>query len=159
MPELSDSTPPTNPPSPDGSSPGKPPRRPMPQLIPPEPPAKSVASEWEMWEGFRFTFLGYFKPEDVAALRAVAQLLYNLILETPSMRQDYPPPSTRWEMVAVLSELRFLQGYLSTVSASRRLSSLPEKVEKLCEFAGGLAWELSGMGDRLNDELGKWRDE
>jgi len=25
-------------------------------------------SEWEKWEGFRFIFLRYFNPEDVAAL-------------------------------------------------------------------------------------------
>ena len=71
MPELSDSTPPVSPP------PG--PRRPIPEP-PPESPPKAVTSEWEQWEGFRFTFLRYFTPEDVAALRGVAQLLYSMHL-------------------------------------------------------------------------------
>jgi hypothetical protein len=62
-------------------------------------------------------------------------------------------PGGRWW----LSSLRFLQGYLSTISASRRLSSLPEKVEELCDYAGGMAWELYEMGLRLNEELAKWR--
>jgi hypothetical protein len=150
MPELHDSTAPAPPPTP--------PRRPMPQLLPPEPPSTTIGGDWESWEGFRFTFLRYFKPEDVAALRGVAQLLYNLILETPGLGENYPPPETQWDMIAVLSELRFLQGFLSTVSASSRQSSHPPKVEELCYFAGGLAWELNNMGDRLNEELAKWRN-
>jgi hypothetical protein len=167
MPELHDSTPPTPPfppgffaPSPSDAAapPPTPPRRPMPRLIPPEPPGGAVSNDWEDWEGFRFTFLQYFKPEDVAALRGHARLLFNLILETPRLGQDYPPPPTRWEMVAGLSEVRFLQGYFSAISANRRKSSLPENVEELCDFAGGLAWELSEMGRKLNEELAKWRE-
>lgn len=163
MPELHDSTPPTPPPflfaPPDAPAPPPtPPRRPMPQLLPPEPPANTISGDWESWEGFRFTFLRYFNPEDVAALRGTAQLLYDQVLESPRLPADtYPPPETRWDMVAALSEIRFLEGYLSTISASRRKSSLPEKVEELCDFAGGLAWELNNMGDRLNEELAKWR--
>jgi hypothetical protein len=144
---------------PDSNPPAKKPRRPMPQLIPPEPPAGAVSEDWEDWEGFRFTFLGYFPPEDVAALRGTAQLIYDLVLESPRLPKDaYPPPETRWEMVAVLSEIRFLQGYLSTISASRRQSSHPPKVEELCDYAGGMAWELYEMGRRLNEELAKWRE-
>lgn len=147
---LHDSTPP---------APPTPPRTPMPQLLPPEPPSNTISGDWENWEGFRFTFLRYFPPEDVAALRATAQLLYDQVLESPRLEADtYPPPETRWDMVAVLSELRFLQGFLSTVSASRRQSSHPPKVEELCDFAGGLAWELENMGNRLNEELAKWRE-
>ena len=167
MPELYDSTPPTPPPPPflfapspsdAPAPPPTPPRRPMPQLIPPEPPSNTISGDWENWEGFRFTFLRYFPPEDVAALRGVAQIIYDLVLEEPRLPADmYPPPETRWEMVAVLSELRFLQGYLSTISASRRQSSLPEKVEELCDFAGGMAWEVSEMARKLNEELAKWR--
>jgi hypothetical protein len=131
----------------------------MPQLIPPEPPAGVIAEDWENWEGYRFTFLRYFPPEDVAALQGTAQILYDLVLEEPRLPKDaYPPPETRWEMVAVLSELRFLQGFLSSISASRRQSSLPEKVEELCDYAGGMAWELYEMGRRLNEELAKWRE-
>jgi len=168
MPELYDSTPPTPPhppflfaPSPSDAPapPPTPPRRPMPQLIPPEPPSNTISGDWENWEGFRFTFLRFFPPEDVAALQGVAQIIYDLVLEEPRLPKDaYPPPETRWEMVAVLSELRFLQGYLSTISASRRQSSHPPKVEELCDYAGGMAWELSEMGRRLNEELAKWRE-
>ncbi|HEX4966196.1 MAG TPA: hypothetical protein VF173_35635 [Thermoanaerobaculia bacterium] len=94
----------------------------------------------------------------MASLRGTAQLLYNLILEAPSLGEDsYPPPETRWEMVAALSELRFLQGFLSTISASRRQSSFPPEVEELCDLAGRIAWELSEITRRLNEELLKWR--
>ncbi|MBW8874497.1 MAG: hypothetical protein JF614_06000 [Acidobacteria bacterium] len=115
-------------------------------------------SDWEDWEGFRFTFLRYFNPEDVAALRGTAQLLYSMVLETPRLAPDaYPPPETRWELVAVLSELRFLEGFLTSVFEEHRVSSLPPKVEELCRFAGGLASDLADMGFRLNEELAKWR--
>src|SRR5436305_248239 len=134
-----------------------PPRRPMPPL-PPEPPPKAIASDWEDWEGFRFTFLRYFNPEDVAALRGTAQLLYDMVLETPRLKPDtYPAPETRWELVAVLSELRFLEGFLTSVQAAKVKASLPPKVETLCDFAGGLAYEIGEIGRRLNEELAKWR--
>jgi hypothetical protein len=162
MPELLDSNPPPPPIPPLGlhsaAPPGTPPRRPMPRLIPPEPPGTAIGNDWESWEGFRFTFLRYFKPEDVAALRGTAQLIYNLILDAPSLGQDYPPPETRWELVAVLSELRFLQGFLTTISESSRKSSHPADVEKLCHYAGEMAWELSEIARRLNEELAKWRE-
>ncbi len=125
---------------------------------PPEPQPRVIVDDWEDWEGFRFTFLRYFNPEDVAALRGIAQLLYDMVLETPRLKPDtYPPPETRWELVAVLSELRFLEGFLTSVQATKVKASLPAKVEKLCDFAGGLAYELSEMGRRLNEELAKWR--
>jgi hypothetical protein len=110
----------------------------------PEPPPRIIVSDWESWEGFRFTFLRYFNPEDVAALRGTAQLLYDQVLETPRLAPDaYPSPETRSELMAVLSELRFLEGFLTSVRAAKT-KSLPAKVEKLCDFAGGLAYEIGG---------------
>ena len=61
----------------------------------------------------------------------------------------YPAPETRWELVAVLSELRFLEGFLTSVRAAKTKSSLPAKVEKLCDFAGGLAYEIGEIGRGL----------
>jgi hypothetical protein len=73
--------------------------------------------------GFRFTFLRHFpRPEDSEALRGVAQLLYDLVLENP------------------------------------RVSSLPPEVEELSRYAGGLAYDLGEIADRLNQELAKWRE-
>ncbi len=139
------------------SDPASPPRHPMP-IPPAAPPPKAIASEWEKWEGFRFTFLRYFNPEDVAALRGTAQLIYSMVLEAPRLPPDtYPSPETRWELTAVLAELRFLEGYLTSVFEEHRVSSLPPKVEELSRFAGGLASDVSDIAHRLNEELAKWR--
>jgi hypothetical protein len=142
MPEL---TPKSTPPSP-------------PEPPPPIPPPMLV-KDWELWEGFRFTFLRHFtRPEDCAALRQVAQLLYDLVLErTPTGWPELPAPETRWEMVAVLAELRFLEGFLTSVFKEHQVCSLPPDVEKLSRFAGGIAYELSEIARRLNEELHNWR--
>jgi len=125
---------------------------------PPESPPKAVTSEWAQWEGFRLTFLRYFTPEDVAALRGMAQLLYSMVLEAPRLPPDtYPAPETRWELTAVLAELRFLEGFLTSVFDEHRVSSLSPGAEELSRFAGGLASNVSDLAFRLNEELGKWR--
>ena len=150
MPELT----PQSTPSPDSD--------PLPEVdFPPAPPPpRAIAKDWEDWEGFRFTFLRHFpRPEDSDALRGVAQLLYDLVLETP--HPDWPQlpgPETRWELVSVLSELRFLEGYLTSVFEEHRVSSLPPEVEELSRYAGGLAYDLGEIADRLNQELAKWRE-
>ena len=131
-----------------------PPMPPLPPIIPTDP---SFASEWESFEGFRFTFLRHFpRPEDSTALQAVAQLLYDLILESPRGPQLDPP--TRWELVAALAELRFLEGYLTSVFLEHKVSSLPPEVEALSRFAGGIAEDVARVARRLNEELAKWRD-
>jgi hypothetical protein len=139
-----------------------PPDPPPPPMFPdfPPPPPRAVAKDWERWEGFRFTFLRHFpRPEDSDALRYIGQLLYDLVLEVPHPDWPQPPgPETRWELVAVLGELRFLEGFLTSVFEEHRVSSLPPEVEELSKFAGGIAYDLSEISDRLNRELAKWRD-
>ena len=132
-------------------------------IPPPEPPSlpppRLITDDWENWEGFRFTFLRHFtRPEDSAALRQVAQLLYDLVLErTPTGWPEMPLPETRWEMVAVLAELRFLEGYCRTVFREHQVCSLPPEVEELSRFAGGLSYEIGEMARRLNEKLSVWR--
>jgi hypothetical protein len=106
-------------------------------IRPRAPPPKAVISDWESWEGFRFTFLRHFpRPEDVASLRGVAQLLYELTLENPTGWPELSEPETRWELVAALSELQFLESYLTSVFEEHRLSSLRPSVEELSRFDG-----------------------
>ena len=51
-----------------------------------------------------------------------------MVLETPRLAPDaYPPPETRWELVAVLSELRFLEGFLTSVQAAKVKAELAAK--------------------------------
>lgn len=122
-------------------------------------PIPRLVREWEKWEGFRFTFLFHFtRPEDADALRQVAQTLYDLVLDrAPGVWPSHPSPSTRWEMVAAMCELRFLEGYLRSVHREHQISSLPPEVEELSKFAGVIAHELSQIADRVNEELKKFR--
>lgn len=147
MPEHEQSTPPV-------------PLATFPDFPPPPPPPRAVAKDWEQWEGFRFTFLRHFpRPEDSDALRHIAQLLYDLVLESPHPDwPELPGPETRWELVSVLSELRFLEGYLTSVFEEHRVSSLPPEVEELSRYAGGIAYDLSEISDRLSKELMKWHE-
>ena len=143
MPDLPQFTPPGNPP-------------PSAPVLPMN--AMAFSTGWEKWEGFRFTFLRYFKREDADALVRHAQLLYSLILEAPRLGEDsLPGPETRWELVAALAELRFLEGFLASVFEEHKGSSLPPKVEELSRFAGGIAADIGDIAFRLNEELAKWR--
>jgi hypothetical protein len=146
MPDRKQSTPPSAPPPPPT----------FPDF--PPPPPRAVTSDWEQWEGFRFTFLRHFPRErDTKALRGLAQLLYDLILESPRPAEPLPGPETRWELVAALGELRFLQGYLLSVFEEHRVSSLPPEVESLSRLAGGISYDVGEIADRLSEELAKWR--
>lgn len=60
-------------------------------------------------------------------------------------------------MVAVLAELRFLEGFLKSVFKEHKACSLPPEVEKLSKYAGALSYEIGEMARRLNEELSKWR--
>ena len=117
----------------------------------PDPPSSDppFSSQWEKWEGFRFTFLRYFGREDSEALQRVAQLLYSYGLEVEQEGSELPEPETRWEMVAGLAEPKFLEGYFTSVFNEHRDSSLPPDVEELSRFAGGIASGLSDLAFRL----------
>ncbi len=112
------------------------------------------APDWEPLEGFRFTFLRHFAhPQEASALRQVAQILYDLVLDRPQ-NTDLPQDlETRSELVAALAELRFLQAYLASVSSEQKLCSLPKEALELCRIAGTLALEMDGMARRLTSAL------
>jgi hypothetical protein len=136
MPELRDSTPPPVPP----------------------PATSTTVNEWEKYEGFRFTFLLHFTLEEQAALQKVAQLLFDAVLEKPRP-VDLPEedgPWTRWEVATALGEMRYLEGYLGSIWDEHRVSSLPEHVEELSKFAGGISAELAEVSRHLEEGLHQW---
>src|SRR4051812_44186099 len=71
-------------------------------------------------------------------------------MDTPNGSMDTSIPSKGLSIGPMDTSIRGMDN-------TRRQSSHPEKVEELCDFAGGLAWELENMGNRLNEELAKWR--
>jgi hypothetical protein len=157
MPELSNSTPlpPSLPPSlyAAPSGPSEPPPPPSP---PPPPAASSTVTDWERFEGFRTTFLIHFPLETQEAFHHVARFAYDAILEKPA-EHPLPGPWTAWELVAVLSEMHFLEGYLQSIRREKEVSSLPRKVEKLCDIAGNALAGLHEVAFDLERGLGQWR--
>jgi hypothetical protein len=158
MPELAPHSTPTSnplPPSLYAAPPSGPPDPPLPPSLPP-PATSSPIADWERHEGFRTTFLIHFPTEDQEAFQHVAHFLHDAILERPA-EHPLPGPWTAWELVAALAEIHFLEGYLKSVMQEKEVSSLPRKVEKLCELAAGAAAGLQEVSMDLERGLAEWR--
>jgi hypothetical protein len=138
MPDLPDSTPPD-------VSPAVP--------SPPDPTA------WEDFPAFRETFLMYVTPPGYsAALRAVGEMLYSLLLDSPAEWPGWVESSTRTEMRAAAADLRHLQGFLRSVGRERDVSSLDAEDAYLSMIAGKLSRQLERMAAWIEGELAGCRD-
>ncbi len=159
MPELPmQSAAPAPPPMPPGISP-MPPIPPMPPLLPqPETPAIPPIIDPSRFEDFpvlRETFLLYVAdPRANAALRAAADLLFELILEYWGKWPDHPEGYLRASLRAAVADLRCVQGFLAE----------PEKgvqdtahEEHLAALGGETSRDVGALADRLERELGAWR--
>ena len=124
----------------------------LPDSTPPDP-----LLDWESREAFRATYLIHFPPEHADTLQRHAQILYDYALEKPEKRPELRGPWTLWEVLAALSEMRFIEGYLRSVFEEHRISSLSPEVEKLSRMAGGMAWDLSEVTRTYKGELAKWQ--
>jgi hypothetical protein len=60
-------------------------------------------------------------------------------------------------LVAALSEMRFLEGYLQSIRQEKEVSSLPRKVEKLCDIAANALAGLHEVAFDLERGLAEWR--
>jgi hypothetical protein len=128
-----------------------------PPAEPPEPPSPTdIRASWERFEGFRTTFLIHFPLEMQEAFHHVARFAYDAILEKPA-EHPLPGPWTAWELVAALSEIHFLEGYLVSVMREKDVSSLPPRVEKLCALAAGAAAGLQDVSMDLERGLAEWQ--
>lgn len=118
------------------------------------PPVLDPA-RWEDFEGFRETFLlNFTEPGHNQALRTVACLLYNLILEAA---HAMPGPAEGWvraHVRAALADLRFLQGFLTFLGKEGRKSdSLPGDERELCRIVGQKARALGRIADAIEAGL------
>ena len=158
MPELTpqsttpaESLPPTPPPT-------EPPADDPPEAPPAIPPIIDPAA-FEDFPTLRECFLLYIADlEANAALRAVADLLYNMILEYWNYWPDHPEGLIRAQLRAAVADLRFLQGFLATMQRDEASVSTPHE-EHLCRMAGAASGELAAVADRVEKELGSWRGE
>jgi hypothetical protein len=130
---------------------------PVPAVTPPTiDPAR-----WEDSEGFRESFLLYFTRADAnAALRTVAMLLYDLVLDAGTvLMPDHPEGWARAQVRAALADLRHMQGYLESLTKEAEGSSLEPYEEHLYRFAGARSAVLATVADEIEAQLGPWRGE
>lgn len=121
------------------------------------PPPVISPENWESFEGFRETFLMHFSGAEVnAAFRTIATLVYDLILETPTLQPPPPEGYVRSNLRAAVADLRFLQGHLQALAQDT--SPAPED-EPLCRAAGTRAILLKKLIDELEENLGPARNQ
>ena len=130
----------------------------MPELVPhstPTPPITAAvppaanSDRWESFPVFRETFLMYVTPIGYyAALRAVGEMLYSLLLKTPAEWPGWEESATRTEMRAAAADLRHLQGFLASVGRERELSSLDPEDAYLSNIAAKLSRQIGPRGGR-----------
>src|SRR6185295_9968021 len=139
----------------------------MPELVakltPPapvaSPPPTALPREWEMLCVFRETFLVWLTPPGAAdAFRFIGNLFFDLMLNA----EDWPTwteSPVRAELRAVAADLRFLQGFLTTIGTQERASELSVEDARLSRFAARQATEVAGIAHRLDEELAQWASE
>ncbi len=148
MPELVQNCIPS--PAPPPTPPGK-----LPPSWPAVPPTIDPAF-WEDFPVFRETFLLYIsEPSFNAALRAVAEHFFTMLLEAYDRWPAWPESSTRTELRAAVADLRHLQGFLASVGQERNLSSLDQRDKHLSRYASGAARMLNRLANAIERELAK----
>jgi hypothetical protein len=131
----------------------------MPELVSDStsPPA-IPPDDWERLPAFRETFLMYVTPPGYsAALQTMGEMLYSLILDTPTEWAGWPESATRTELRAAGADLRHLQGFLRAVGREREVSSLDAEDAYLSLVAGRLARQLDRMAGWIERELAEVR--
>lgn len=110
---------------------------------------------WEDFEGFRETFLSHVTaPEDNAACRALARMLYHLVLEAAHVMPVPPEGWVRTQIRAAVADLRFLQGFLAFVGEEHRSTAIPPEEAALCRAATRNARSLRRIADAIEGRLG-----
>jgi predicted ArsR family transcriptional regulator len=123
---------------------------------PAPPPHSLTPAGWEESAGFRETFLYHVtEPDDAAALRRLARILYESTLELAR----YAPPggesATREELRAAVADLRHTQGFLAAVARSQEESELSLADAELAALAARQAQIVAGAAAALEQALGR----
>jgi hypothetical protein len=122
----------------------------------PAPIPRIDPEEWEDHEGFRETFLlHYTDPEANQTLRRLGGLMFNQALERVDLWPKRPESATRAELLAVVADLRFLEGYLGAVGQEHVISSLSSEDTALSQLAAAQALDVGRIADRIEEELAR----
>jgi hypothetical protein len=134
----------------------------MPELVPQStlpplaispPPPSSLPAEWESVCVFRETFLAWLTPPGAAeALRFVGNLFFDLMLNA----DDWPTwteSPVRAELRGAAADLRFLQGFLTTIGTQEKKSDLRGDDAWLSHFAAKMAPMVGKIAEWIEKEL------
>ena len=144
--------------------------RPAPPAPPPpsppddDPPVSDAPSQeidpdlWGDFAVFRETFLVYVSHARYnAALRAVGEMLFEMVLETWDHWPEQPEGYLRSHLRAAVADLRHLEGFLSTQGENPPEDEPYEA--HLCRMAVRMSREVGGVAEQIERELGPWRGE
>jgi hypothetical protein len=123
---------------------------PAPAVHPPPPAA--LPREWEALCVFRETFLVWLTPPGAAeAFRFIGNLFFDLMLSA----EDWPTwteSPIQAELQGAARDLRFLEGFLTTVGA-QKASELSRPDASLSRLAARLAPEVGRLALQIEQEL------
>ena len=117
------------------------------QSIPATPPL------WEDRIGFHAAVLKLFRPEDAAALRHVARLLYDFGLATDLPYDPEEEDPTRAELRCALFELELQRDYLTDLSRKVERTGLDLPAARLCVLAAECAVAVGRVVDAIQAGL------
>jgi hypothetical protein len=98
-------------------------------------------------------------PGYVAALQGVGEMLYSLMLDTPTEWPGWTESATKTEMRAAAADLRHLQGFLGAVGRERDVSSLDAEDAFLSSIAARLSRQIGHAAAGIERELAGGRNE
>lgn len=109
---------------------------------------------WEEVEGFRHTFLIHFtQPNDAAALRQVARLLYDCALEVAGgWPRSRLLPAVE-QVMAGAAECRFLEGFFGMVAREGEAASLAREEIRISQLAIGYAAAAGALAAQIERDL------
>ena len=113
---------------------------------------EAAASSWNEADSFRETTVQYFDdPKQREAVREFGRLLY--VLATDTTRDPGTESSNRSELRAVAADLRYIDGYCTSIGLSTKLCSLDAADEKLARFARKLARRVGALVESIEEQL------
>jgi hypothetical protein len=116
------------------------------------PHTEVEAPSWNEADSFRETTVQYFDdPKQREAVREFGRLLYNLATDTA--RDPGTESSNRSELRAVAADLRYINGYCTTIGLSAKLCSLDVADERLARFARKLARRVGALVESIEAQL------
>jgi hypothetical protein len=128
--------------------------------VPPTPPpARPPEAPWNELAAFRETALRHFtRPEDLACLRRLGELLHEGALEQAHLWPPMAGSETASSVAAACRDFHHLLGFLTSVGDARHLSALPQPDHVLAAIAARTARRVRPEVLRLGEALVRYHE-